>query len=146
MASANEDVNRALGQYRAYLETLSCIQIDPRLRAKFGLSDVIAQTLLEAYQAPERIRALGPEDQRRWLRRMLVNNLRDEIDRWLAAGRDVALEQPLQAAAEASSSRLSGASSRGSVAWSQVGSTYHRPLIIVPIRSIAGLPRGSGSS
>jgi RNA polymerase sigma-70 factor (ECF subfamily) len=100
------EVDRALGQYRAYLETLSCIQIDPRLRGKFGLSDVIARTLWEAYQVLDRICTLGPEEQQRWLRRMLVNNLRDEIDRWLAAGRDVAREQPLQAAAEASSSRL----------------------------------------
>jgi RNA polymerase sigma-70 factor (ECF subfamily) len=106
MASPGDDVNRSLGQYRAYLETLSCVQIDPRLRAKFGVSDVIARTLWEAYQALDRVRPLGPEAQRRWLRRMLVNNLRDEIDRWLSAGRDVSLEKPLQAAAEASSYRL----------------------------------------
>jgi RNA polymerase sigma-70 factor (ECF subfamily) len=106
MNRTRDDVNRALGQYRAYLETLSCIQIDPRLRAKFGLSDLIARTLWEAYQALERVGALDPEGQRRWLRRVLVNNLRDEVDRWLSAGRDVALEQPLWAAAEASSCRL----------------------------------------
>jgi RNA polymerase sigma-70 factor (ECF subfamily) len=106
MTAPSEDFNRALGQYRAYLETLTWIQIDPRLRAKFGLSDVISQTLLEAYQAFDRVRALGPEEQRCWLRRMLLNNLRDEVDRWLSAGRDVDLERPLQAAAEASSCRL----------------------------------------
>jgi RNA polymerase sigma-70 factor (ECF subfamily) len=106
MIPTGDEVNRALGQFRAYLETLSCIQIDPRLRAKFGLSDVISRTLWEAYQGLARIETLGLEEQRRWLRRMLLNNLRDEVDRWRTGGRDVALEQPLQEAAEASSCRL----------------------------------------
>jgi RNA polymerase sigma-70 factor (subfamily 1) len=107
MSPSSDEVNRALGQYRAYLETLSFLQVDPRLRAKFGLSDVISRTLWEAYQGLARLEALGPDERRRWLRRMLCNNLRDEIDRWRTGGRDVAREQPLQAAAEASSCRLS---------------------------------------
>jgi RNA polymerase sigma factor (sigma-70 family) len=37
---------------------------------------------------------------------MLINNLREEIDKYLTAGRDVALEQPLRSAAEESSGRL----------------------------------------
>jgi RNA polymerase sigma-70 factor (subfamily 1) len=106
MSWVNDDVNRTLGQYRAYLETLSWIQIDPRLRAKFGLSDLISRTLWEAYQALERIGAMDLDGQRRWLRRMLVNNLRDEVDRWVLPGRDVGLERPLREAAEMSSCRL----------------------------------------
>ena len=101
-----EAVNQALGEYRAYLETLTCIQIDPRLRSKFGHSDIVQNTLMEAWQDWERIQALDAEGRKRWLRRMHVNNLRDEIDRWRTEGRNVGREQSLDEAAEESSCRL----------------------------------------
>jgi RNA polymerase sigma-70 factor (subfamily 1) len=106
MPTHPDTANRTLEQYRAYLECLTFIQVDPRLRSKFGMSDVIQNTLLEAYRSLEQIEAMGSEDRQRWLRRMLINNLRDEIDRYLTGGRNVALEQPLRAAAEESSVRL----------------------------------------
>jgi RNA polymerase sigma-70 factor (subfamily 1) len=91
------DPNGPLERFRAYLETLKSIQLDPRLRGRFGLSDVIQITLLKASRALERITALDEEGQKRWLRRMLLNTLRDEIARHRAGRRDVALEQPLEA-------------------------------------------------
>jgi RNA polymerase sigma-70 factor (subfamily 1) len=99
-------VNQALEKFRAYLETLTFIQIDPRLRGKFGLSDIIQVTLDEASRTLERIEAMDPEDQKRWLRRMLLNNLKDEIDHWHAQGTNVGREQSLDEAAEQSSRRL----------------------------------------
>jgi RNA polymerase sigma-70 factor (subfamily 1) len=101
-----DDPNQALEEFRAYLETLTFIQIDPRLRSKFGLSDVVQNTLLEAFQDFERIQALDPAGHKRWLRRMLVNNLLQEIERWQAGRRDYRLEQPLQGDAEESSCLL----------------------------------------
>jgi RNA polymerase sigma-70 factor (ECF subfamily) len=102
----HEDVGPILEQFRCYLETLTFIHIDPRLRGKFGRSDIISATLWEAYQNLERIAGLDSESQKRLLRAMLVNNLRDEVDRFLTAGRDVGREQPLRGAAEDSSCRL----------------------------------------
>jgi RNA polymerase sigma-70 factor (ECF subfamily) len=99
-------VNRALGEYRAYLETLTCIQIDPRLRNRVGWSDVIQETWLEAWKDLARIEQLDEPARKRWLRRMLVNNLRDMIRKILSAGRDVRLEQSLEAAAAGSSCRV----------------------------------------
>jgi RNA polymerase sigma-70 factor (ECF subfamily) len=106
MPTHPDGANTILEQYRAHLECLTSIQINPRLRSKFGMSDIIQKTLLEAYQSLEQIEAMGSEDRKRWLRRMLINNLREEIDKYLTAGRDVALEQPLRSAAEESSGRL----------------------------------------
>jgi RNA polymerase sigma-70 factor (ECF subfamily) len=98
-----EAVNGALEEFRAYLETLTFIHLDPRLRGKFGLSDVVQDTLVEAWLGVERILALDRADRKRWLRRMLMNNLRDRIDGFLTKGRDVRREQSLEAAAAASS-------------------------------------------
>jgi len=99
-------VNQALEECRAYLETLTFLQIDPRLRSKFGLSDVVQETLLEAWCDLDRIMALDAADRKHWLRRMLVNNLLQTIERWRTGRRDVRLEQSLEAAATESSCRL----------------------------------------
>jgi RNA polymerase sigma-70 factor (ECF subfamily) len=101
-----DDPNQALEEFRAYLETLTFIQIDPRLRSKFGPSDIVQNTLLEALRELTRIQALDAMDRKRWLRRMLVNNLLQEVEKWRAGRRDFRLEQPLQGAAQESSCRL----------------------------------------
>ena len=106
MAGNADAVNHALEKYRAYLETLTFIQIDPRLRGKFGLSDIVQVTLDEATRTVEGIEAMDPEGQKRWLRRMLLNNLKDEIDHWHAQAYDVGREESLDEAAEQSSCRL----------------------------------------
>lgn len=106
MNRANDAVNQVLEEVRAYLETLTFIQIDPRLRSKFGLSDIIQNTLLEAYRDLDGILKLDDAGRKRWLRRMLVNNLLEEIDRWRTGRRDVRLEQSLEAALNESSCRM----------------------------------------
>jgi RNA polymerase sigma-70 factor (ECF subfamily) len=106
MPAPPDSVNRALGQFRAYLECLTYIQIDPRLRGRFGFSDVVQHTLAEAWKDLERVQALAPPDQKRWLRRMLLNNLRERVEKEKAAVRDARLERSLEAPLEQSSCRL----------------------------------------
>jgi RNA polymerase sigma-70 factor (ECF subfamily) len=98
--------SQALEEFRAYLETLTFIQVDPRLRNKFSMSDIVQNTLLEAWRDLQRIQALDADARKGWLRRMLVNNLLGEIERWRAKRRDPGREQPLDAAAAESSGRL----------------------------------------
>jgi RNA polymerase sigma-70 factor (subfamily 1) len=102
MSVSIDAVNRALGEYRAYLETLTFIQMDPRLRSKISMSDIVQKTLVEAWCAVQRIEALDAPGRKRWLRKMLVNNLLDEIRRWLR----LPPEQALEFAANESSFRL----------------------------------------
>ena len=106
MSSSTDTDNHVLEEVRAYLETLTFIQIDPRLRSKFGLSDVVQNTLVKAWGDLERIRGLDPDGRKRWLRRMLVNTTLDEIEHWRTKGRDALRDQSLEAAAEESSCRL----------------------------------------
>lgn len=89
----------ALERYRDYLHLLARLQLEPRLRAKIDLSGVVQQTLLEAHQAPGAVPLA-------WLRRVLANNLGDEIRKLTAAKRDLGREQSLEAALAASSARL----------------------------------------
>jgi RNA polymerase sigma-70 factor (subfamily 1) len=107
MPRNTEAANEALHEFRAYLETLTYIQVDPRLQSKFGRSDIVQETLLEAWLDFKRIEALDAEGRKRWLRRMLLNNLRDEIDRFVNnQGREVGREISLDAAAAQSSCRI----------------------------------------
>ena len=61
MATNADPVNQALEEFRAYLETLTFIRIDPRLHSEFSMSDIIQNTLLEAWRDLERIEALDAD-------------------------------------------------------------------------------------
>jgi RNA polymerase sigma-70 factor (ECF subfamily) len=106
MSASPDRANPTLEQFRAYLECLTYIQIDPRLRRRFGFSDIVQKTLMEAWQKLERIERLDPPAQKRWLRQMLVHNLLEQIEKEEAGVRDIRRERPLEDALERSSCRL----------------------------------------
>lgn len=100
----SEDLN--LEDYREYLRLLAQLQLDQQLRGKIDLSGVVQQTMLEAYQA---LPDYGREDADHlaaWLRRILANNLFDEIRKLKTGKRDLSREMSLEAGLERSSIRL----------------------------------------
>jgi RNA polymerase sigma-70 factor (ECF subfamily) len=104
--SKPETVNQALEEFRAYLETLTFIQIDPRLRGQIRQSDIVQNTLIEAWMQLDRLQALDADARKRRLRRMLINNLLDKVREVTAACRDARLERSLEEAAAESAYRL----------------------------------------
>lgn len=93
-------------RYREYLRLLVQVNLDPRLKGKIDLSGVVQQTLLEAHQAFDSKLPLAADQQFAWLRRVLANNLMDEIRKLTSDKRDVRRELSLVAAVEQSSLRL----------------------------------------
>jgi RNA polymerase sigma-70 factor (ECF subfamily) len=100
MAPDADDLER----YRDYLHLLARLHLDARLRGKIDLSGVVQQTLLEAHQAWRSQQDRGAPTV--WLRRILANNLTDEVRKRTAAVRDVQRERSLEQAMDASSARL----------------------------------------
>jgi RNA polymerase sigma-70 factor (ECF subfamily) len=106
MAQPAPDPGQELERFRDYLCLLARLQLAPRFQGKVDLSGVVQLTLLEAHQARDQIRDRSESQRAAWLRRILANNLRDEVRKLGAAARDVARERSLEAALEESSTRL----------------------------------------
>jgi RNA polymerase sigma-70 factor (ECF subfamily) len=106
MDNGAADRERELERIREFLVLLARLQIDPLLQGKVDLSGVVQQTLLELHQAFDQFHSWDDSRKAAWLRKALAHNLTDEVRKLRTAGRDVAREQPLEAALERSSARL----------------------------------------
>jgi RNA polymerase sigma-70 factor (ECF subfamily) len=95
-AGSREALGQALEACRGYLLLLAQRELDPHLRAKGGASDLVQETLADAVGAFAHFHGTSPEELRRWLRRMLLNNLISFARRYDAdkrqLNREVALE------------------------------------------------------
>jgi RNA polymerase sigma-70 factor (ECF subfamily) len=101
-----EAPGQTLERFRAYLRLLARLHLDPRLRGKLDPSDVVQQTLLQAYQALGQFRGNEPGELAAWLRQILARNLAMAVRDFARGKRDVARERALEEALVASSSRL----------------------------------------
>jgi RNA polymerase sigma-70 factor, ECF subfamily len=100
-----EGAGRELERFREYLRLLARLQIGPRLQSKFDPSDVVQQTLLEAFAKREQFRG-GEAERAAWLRQILAHNLADALRAFGQARRDVGRERPLSATVQESSDQL----------------------------------------
>jgi RNA polymerase sigma-70 factor (ECF subfamily) len=92
-----EALDRLFQVCRGYLATIAQAQVQARLRAKVDASDLVQQTLLEAYRDFGRFQGTTKGEWLAWLRRVLAHNAADFARRYHGtdkrqAGREVALE------------------------------------------------------
>ena len=109
-------LDRLLVQYRNYLKILGKVQIDARLQAKADPSDLVQETLTQAYAEFPRFRGTSEAEFVAWLRQIMAFRTAKLVRRYFGtARRDARLEEQLQHDLDASSQALGAAvASRGS--------------------------------
>jgi RNA polymerase sigma-70 factor (ECF subfamily) len=95
-----------LERFRDYLRLLTRIQLGPACTSWVDPSDLVQQTLLEAYQNRDQFRGGSDAARGAWLRQILARNVADAIRAQSRQKRDVARERSLEAELEASSAYL----------------------------------------
>jgi RNA polymerase sigma-70 factor (ECF subfamily) len=85
---------QALEGYTERLRAQANFLLDPRLRSLFNASDIVQQTLLQAYKNWDRFRGRTQGELEAWLRQILCNQLRTYTRRYLPKGEE--REQSLQ--------------------------------------------------
>ncbi len=89
--------------YRAYLTLLARGQIPTSMQARLDASDIVQETLLEAYRKRDQFRGGNdPKQLAGWLRKLLSCNLVDALRTQRRGQRDVRREQMLQQAVDES--------------------------------------------
>lgn len=90
-----EALEELLSAYRNYLKLLAQTQIRLKVPANLDASDLVQETLWEAYRDFGEFHGTSVSEMTAWLRRILVRNLKDQIRFDRARKRDQQREQSL---------------------------------------------------
>jgi RNA polymerase sigma-70 factor (ECF subfamily) len=86
-AGSADALGQVLEACRGYLLLVAQRELDPHLQAKGGASDLVQETLVDAVRAFADFKGDSGDDLRRWLRRLLLNNLVSFARRYRDAGK-----------------------------------------------------------
>ena len=99
------DQGQWLERHRVYLMLLARAHLNPRHPAKLDSSDIVQQTLIDAFSNREQFRGTTDAELAAWLREILKHNLADAIRDKQRDKRDVRRERSLEADIDQSFSR-----------------------------------------
>lgn len=95
-SGAVDELGELLESYRNYLSILARTQINRRIRPRVSPSDVVQETMLEAFRDFNQFGGVTERQLMAWLRQILINNLFRFIEQHLNTGkRDARLEIPI---------------------------------------------------
>ncbi len=100
-------IGEMLNACRAYLTVVAYAELPQDLAGKVAPSDIVQETLMEAYVGFDRFRGKSREELLSWLRQILRNNSLNAMRHFReTAGRQVALETPLAGGSPSTDSGL----------------------------------------
>jgi RNA polymerase sigma-70 factor (ECF subfamily) len=108
MNSLLDDQGQWLDPFRPYLNLLARTHLHSRRHAKLDASDVVQQTLLDAFAKRDQFRGAGEAELAGWLRQILKHNLADALRDQQRDKRDCRREQAIDGAIEESFGRTDG--------------------------------------
>jgi RNA polymerase sigma-70 factor (ECF subfamily) len=90
---SSSSLGRLLALYSNYLKLLVVAQLDNRVRARVGPSDIVQEAFFEAHRDFAQFRGRSTAEFVAWLRRIVVNNILRVVEQhFLAEKRDVRRE------------------------------------------------------
>ena len=96
-------------RFRPWLTLLARTQVDHGYQGKFDASDLVQQTLIEAWKSAEQFRGKTEAERMAWLRQILAHVLAHEVRRYFGTlKRDADREISFEASLEQSSRRWQG--------------------------------------
>ncbi len=105
MSHSHSDQDQTLERFRPYLSLLARTHLNPRQRAKLDSSDIVQQTLMDAFAKQDQFRGSSDAELAGWLRQILKNHLADAVRNQQRDKRDVRRERSLDAEIDQSFSR-----------------------------------------
>ncbi len=132
--------NEVLARAREILETTARGSVDNGLRRKVGPSDLIQQTLVEAYEHLGTFRGTTVGEFRSWLATMFKHNLIDADRRYRhSQQRDISLEVPLESntplpGSDPTPSSIARAIESDTELWNAISSLPERERTIIVLR------------
>lgn len=102
------DCDQHLERHRAYLMLLARARILPVNGRKIDASDIVQQTLMDAFTKREQFRGSSEAELTAWLREILKHNLLDVLRHEQCEKRDIRREQLLGATIDESMTRVDG--------------------------------------
>lgn len=81
-AGCDESLGKIYSRTRSYLLLVANQQVDHGLHAKFGVSDIVQQTQMEAFESLGQFSGESEAEYRSWIKRIVINNLIDESRRY----------------------------------------------------------------
>ncbi len=82
-----EALDRLFARYRPFLMVMARQQIGLRLAVRSDASDIVQQTLLDAYQAFSQFRGVSEPEFSRWIQEIYGHNLADAVQKHLFAAK-----------------------------------------------------------
>jgi RNA polymerase sigma-70 factor, ECF subfamily len=95
-----------LERFRDYLKLLARLQLGARPTGRIDPSDLVQQTLMEAFEKRDQFRGDTSGEQAAWLRKILARNVADVLRAQGRQKRDVTRERSLEEQLDHSSARL----------------------------------------
>jgi len=106
MIDENAEIDVVLQRCREYLHVVAELRLDRRLRGKLDSSDIVQESMVQAYKAWGQLRGASDGERLAWLKMIVVRNVLHALRDFRRAKRDVCRELSLERVVDSSSARL----------------------------------------
>jgi RNA polymerase sigma-70 factor (ECF subfamily) len=120
-----------LGRYRPWLSLLARLHVDSRLQGKFDTSDVVQQTLMEAWRSASKFRGTTDAERVAWLRKIMAHVLAHEVRQYRGTHkRDLGRERSIERSLAESSRQLNAVLASPTPSPSQQAARHEQQVVL----------------